>query len=692
MDMEGLFSWLIEEPFINISYQGKNLLIVIDALDECRPEDRYKLTDLIVQHSDRLPPFIRFLITTRPEMEISHKLERFRPMLLEPKDERNINDIRLYVEDKLKRREQSISRSETIVEKSGGLMICASILCEFHEDDPLNLLSGIEEMYKSYFNRIEVELGKLGVNEEKFLLLLSAIAVAKEPLPLPIVDELFTPKRNLRAGRTLLKLKSRVSLVFVIKHECISFFHKSVSDWLVQPERDHMYKINEKRGHDCLAKICVSQIGTIKQKEAPDVNDPATLYALQHGVSHMLKAEIKTLQVMKKWLREVTDLETVHVSVCNDVYTTLNNFVSITNWRRWSEMEEMHEMIETLITLIRNFIKISNNVPQSFLKFVADENIAELSSKANVLLFTRYRKFESEGISYLLSDKKIACVDISEAENYLVCGYKNGSVEMFSLSDFKPLWKINKVVAEQNMTSALHGISRFVVFHPFNNYIFPGNLDHVLNFKGNFESWPLKLAEESDTTFSNCCFSPEKRKLVTYYQNHLTVWNVFDKDSSFSITSFSCQSELYSMLFSANGHFLATTNIDGFYVYDTRDNYTLISNGFHQDHKVLISTFNSDSWYCKDESKMQQEEIDIVKYDLKRESVSKGFRSLPMNAKAAKECQELMKSNVSTLTDKLNDHSFFALKDNRILAFRYGESELKLFKLTDMIQGSASSL
>ena len=88
MNLEGLLSFLFKEPLIKcISNLCTPFLIVIEALDESRQEDRYELVDLITKHFHKLPSYIRFLNTTRPEKDIIHKYHTLNPIVFGPDKE-----------------------------------------------------------------------------------------------------------------------------------------------------------------------------------------------------------------------------------------------------------------------------------------------------------------------------------------------------------------------------------------------------------------------------------------------------------------------------------------------------------------------------------------------------------------------------------------------------------------------------
>jgi hypothetical protein len=237
MNIEGLFSMLLTEPLSRCnSDQCKPFLIVIDALDESRREDRYELVDLITKHFPKLPSYIRFLITTRSEKDIFCKFQALNGILLEPNEEKNLHDLHVFFENKFKNKTEVLL--ENLVERSEGLMLYASFIVKLVDDnfiisDNENLPRGIEEIYESYFKRLENELKALSIGEDRFLSLLSVISVAKQPLPLSFIENLLCPDKDSLSGRRmLLQVISCVSSLFVVKDECISIFHKSVRDWL----------------------------------------------------------------------------------------------------------------------------------------------------------------------------------------------------------------------------------------------------------------------------------------------------------------------------------------------------------------------------------------------------------------------------------------------------------------------------
>ena len=200
MGVEELFALLFKEPLSTISDPGRNILMVIDALDESEHRGRNELLDVIANHFCKLPLWIRFLMTTRPEVNIVKGLRSLQPLQLESNDESNKGDIRLFFEKRLSQLMPSEDPDvilNKMVEKSEGVILYAYFLVDFIEKNiPLltqtcldsSLPLGISSVYQSYFKRLEKEFHQeLDLNGEKFLSFLSVVMAAKEPLPLSFI-------------------------------------------------------------------------------------------------------------------------------------------------------------------------------------------------------------------------------------------------------------------------------------------------------------------------------------------------------------------------------------------------------------------------------------------------------------------------------------------------------------------------
>ena len=209
MGVEELFALLFKEPLSAVDDPGRNMLMVIDGLDESEYQGRNELLDVIASQFCKLPIWIRFFITTRAALNIAEKLKHLKPFELKSDDKKNLEDIRVFFVKKLQYVVNPEHLDEVVgklVLKSEGLMLYAHFLIltitenasPFLKGDLDDILpEGISSVYHSYFKRLENELVReLGIEKEHFLNLVSAITAAREPLPVSFVSKVLVPVTN----------------------------------------------------------------------------------------------------------------------------------------------------------------------------------------------------------------------------------------------------------------------------------------------------------------------------------------------------------------------------------------------------------------------------------------------------------------------------------------------------------------
>ena len=101
MGVEELFALLFKEPLSAVGDPGRNMLMVIDGLDESEYKGRNELLDVIANQFCKLPIWIRFVVTTRPALNITEKLKHLKPFELKYNDGKNIEDVRVVFQKKL---------------------------------------------------------------------------------------------------------------------------------------------------------------------------------------------------------------------------------------------------------------------------------------------------------------------------------------------------------------------------------------------------------------------------------------------------------------------------------------------------------------------------------------------------------------------------------------------------------------
>ena len=101
MEVEELFEFLFKEPLSDLKDPDSIHLMVIDGLDESEYQGRNELLNVIADYFKTLPYWIRFVVTTRPEINISEKIQDLNPIQLNPNDQENLMDVRLCFQKQL---------------------------------------------------------------------------------------------------------------------------------------------------------------------------------------------------------------------------------------------------------------------------------------------------------------------------------------------------------------------------------------------------------------------------------------------------------------------------------------------------------------------------------------------------------------------------------------------------------------
>ena len=612
MEVKDLFEVLFEEPLASLNDSSLTYLMVMDGLDESEFQGRNELLDVIANYFQGLPLWIRFLVTTRPEVDIAEKLKNFHPLQLAPNVEENVRDIYLCFYKEISHLLQSEHQEivlRALVQKSEGVMLYAHYLADFIKKEiPVLtpelldsiLPSGISSVYRSYFKRLETELcTELSVIVDQFFTFLSAVAASREPLPLSFVSKLLLPGKSTSAAHR--KVKTAISLVSAllpVQDGCIHFFHKSVKDWLIDKSNygQHHFSVEEKGGHEVLSKLCIDELHELKRKGVDGAHfSDITKYALRHGVQHMLHLEdARECSLEEVVTKFVLDVELVYAKLCVNVTAAFEDIVCV---QKQAGIEKHQRALNTLLILLRKHIATLEKLPHTIFQTLLNEGGPDCSSQALNLLETRYSEMayveclHEENVERRIQAKfrcsgAVACFDVSPQLDYMVCECMDNTIQLWSLHTGKQLWKRNVKEAKDyyttfdergravqkpyrpwksvycgrgNRSLPRKSFYRSVVFHPTQELVLPGILSHAYSFDG--ELRPLFLS--SKCRFSVCSISADKTKMLTNCTSDaksIIMWSLTDGSE---INRFAFNDDIVSFALSRDGRLLAFIDFSG---------------------------------------------------------------------------------------------------------------------------------
>lgn len=233
------FDILIVRPF-SICIDGKmeTHIILIDALDEAGKEERSRLIDILVNHLDRLPRWIKILILTRPEADIKPYLEDSFEIDLD--QENNNKDIRAFLETSFEKESYPNKREiiEAIVEKSQGTFLYAELVAKeilagsLSIEDIDKLPKGLARYFSSWFKRI-YPIEKIDETyKEKDRKAIAMILASSGPLPKEELNNLLGWEYS-QTNDFVKKLENYLTISEDVEgKETIEIAHKYMADWL----------------------------------------------------------------------------------------------------------------------------------------------------------------------------------------------------------------------------------------------------------------------------------------------------------------------------------------------------------------------------------------------------------------------------------------------------------------------------
>ena len=598
LEVQELFEFLFEEPLCSVGDPGRNLLLVIDGLDESEYKGRNDLLDVVAYYFCKLPVWFRFLVTTRPEVNIADRLVKFNPIQLEQDNEENVKDIRLFLEKQLSSVIQSGSEDfviDALVRKAAGHFLYAYLMVDFikknfslltPEELGRTLPSGVSSVYQSYFERLEKELE---VGEDQFWTFLSAMAAAREPLPRHFVSKMLLSGLKSQSGPwKVIKAIHSISTLLPVHDDCIVFFHKSVKDWLTDRTAygRHKFSVDEKQGHAMLSQLCTNELNNVKRNGVHGTEFSNTpRYALQHGVYHMLESEemAESTRSFEEIVDNyVTDLDIVYAKLCVNNTAGSEDIILTQKQEAFQALSsERQKALGTLLSLLRkNHGRLSTH-PCTIFQVMVNEGGDVFAGEATKVLQSRkipymeylHKEAVKEESNKTQADfpcnSTVVCFDVSPTQEFMVCECMDGMIYLWSLETGEQRWlrpvEVKKCYLDSNSPlrevpkSNEYFCYRSVVFHPTEPIVLPGILSHAYSFEGNLQP----LFPRSNCRFSVCSVHGDESKIITDFPGDakcLVMWNLKNGEE---ITRTIRNEDVLSFAWSPDGTLLAISHCSG---------------------------------------------------------------------------------------------------------------------------------
>lgn len=313
------FQKLILDPLSkNPRCWGPNLLIVIDALDECGSEDDMRtLISVFSKAQETTIPRVKFFLTSRPELPIRLGFEKiggkYDNLLLASVPATTIAlDIELFMRDKLEsiKTEYNTSVSEhrriasdwpgkdvmqRLIATAVPLFIAAATICRFLSDRRLGSphhqlqrlleyqtikISGMDMTYLPVLDRLVAGLPPVKRQEvlQRFRYLIGSIINLAQPLSVRDLSSLLVVSTD--AIEDQLDLLHSVLSVPLDLDTPVRLLHLSFRDFLLDAEKAHSkndFWVNEQETHLKLFSQCLGLLSRVLKNDICCLRSPETL-------------------------------------------------------------------------------------------------------------------------------------------------------------------------------------------------------------------------------------------------------------------------------------------------------------------------------------------------------------------------------------------------------------------------------
>ncbi|KAF8337027.1 uncharacterized protein EI90DRAFT_3287335 [Cantharellus anzutake] len=405
------FEKLVAEPLLLTTAPSSHpMVIIIDALDECDIEAFPHLADILRKEVPKLPPNIKFFVTSRHFDLVDRFLSLNYPinrLTINLSDDTNMHDCAIYIRSQLRALEDvhddlKIGMGEKdelvqcILERAGGLFIwirtvfgymkvtggdAAKMLKKLLDDDSSRSKTSAEEKMDRLYASI---LEKCNWTNDDFVhdypIVMGAILVAQQPLSVAAWDVILSPLLESDIRHTLAQLAPLVSGVRE-PNKPIRILHQSFRDFLtdrVDPQSPILgrFAVDARRGDARVALRCIE----ILNKDLPtmtdlglieDLSETAKLppipqevlsehvhYACRHFVHHLSQFQ-EPLEAPNGHIHAFLNEQILRwVEVC----VRTEGYISISSFPEWAKLNIDRASKEVIHMLVKAFGNVRGNL------------------------------------------------------------------------------------------------------------------------------------------------------------------------------------------------------------------------------------------------------------------------------------------------------------------------------------------
>ena len=339
LGVKELFTKLLEEPLGKCAPCQQRKLVIIDALDETEYESREDFLYVIKKALPRLPQWLLFFITSRPEDTVQSRLEKYNPCIricAGDNDEQGFyqqheQDIQLFLQKKTDFSYISYS-VEQVTKKCNGLFLYAYYIAEVLKESISHRMSqqtdlfpgDIDEFFQENFQRVFDKIGA-----DLYRKLFGCIIAAPSPLPISFISYILNrEKSNFDEQEAV----DAVSLFVVQTSDgTVKFLHNLIPVWLTDKKKAPRWLLIDKKvAVEYLRIMFIEILSTVVEETRatlPRRDEDLERFVMHFAVRFLcLHVDQNSLTNVFNWLINYRFLEKRIHSGRSEIYHVIEDF------------------------------------------------------------------------------------------------------------------------------------------------------------------------------------------------------------------------------------------------------------------------------------------------------------------------------------------------------------------------------
>ena len=548
------FRVLLNDPLHALN-RDEPMLIVVDALDESKTEEKSELLDLISDEFPELPAWVKIFISSRPELQVTRKLQPLNPLEILPDDYNHNLDLQNFILHCLP--SLKVVHVRSLVSKCEGSFLYAYYLVNELKEMDLGIEpilkdyvpKSISGFYEKQFKRLKTDLQRFKPDTYSSFLkrFVNVVAASREPLPITILFAcmgLSTVDFEIR--QTIVGMMSEILPVY---EGCLTVYHKSLWDWLTLDGYDeHAFVGDVADGTKRLMQVCkniYSDIASLQSVLDFQIS-PEKKYALTTGGEYLL--DVGTEEDFH-WLVDVR-LNFLKLKFCYSLNIDISLLLNLCKtkcfdyhiWRNFhlhyfSTLEIENQSFtpsQNAQELHRFFLQsLANGYFHNVQKTISGKNEARnILDESNELWIEN--KYTSDSnfkiISYVAIQPREFWHQRNDGmaispDNKLIAFRNYTTVEVFSLPSLNMVFSLE--------ISDLSLRSRGLLFSPDSSYLLWNSVRSCVSIKDQKE---VPLIPHGPESVDCCSFSSCGTKLVSCEEKLIKIWDVMTKTVLVQVT------------------------------------------------------------------------------------------------------------------------------------------------------------